>query len=657
MTTPPKRTLPPVLDEVWKTFITNAGNIDPARTITTSGPRAVPQMREIVPEQPSTPLAASELPSVSIEPDAVAQGDRVGADFEVTGVLGEGGMGRVLLARQRSLQRDVALKVLKGATSKRDMVDTLLAEAIITGSIEHPSIVPVHALGRDSEGRPVLVMKRIEGVSWRNLVQDPQHPAWASLAVEEGDRLDAHLEILMAVCNAAHFAHTRAVVHRDIKLDNVMIGGFGEVYLVDWGIAVRIAGSKDGETNDNPESYGAPVGTLVYMAPEMAIGNVALIDARTDVYLLGATLHFILTGKPRHQGEMMIELLFSARDSDPVDYGPEVPAELAAICNRAMHVDQDKRFQSALEMRQALSSFRRHRGSIALANKAMARLEEIDALFAQQGKDAFKPDDERLLYKLMTECRFGLMQALDGWKGNQAARVALDQCIERMVEHEIAQRDVEGARALLTELSAARPELERKVEALAVELGEAKAREEQLAAMARDADLRIGARFQLAIFMMVPLCLLVAIIVVLQSGQDQVTNQQLIVFPLVLLMMVAGAFFAVGKRLTTAVSRRVFAFMLLSPVATFAHRALALTHGGSVASILAADMVLAAALFAALAITILPHVGWVAGWLLAGAIAVSRFPAQATPIFLICASVAVLVTVVIWGRLTSRQDS
>src|SRR5262249_2783401 len=155
----------------------------------------------------------------------------------------------------------------------------LLTEAVITGSLEHPSIVPVHALGCDDAGRPVLVMKRIEGVCWRGMARDEHPPGWAAIDAAGGGRRTAHVANLMAVCNAMHFAHRRGVVHRDLKPGNVMIGSYGEVYVVDWGIAARI------EAGPSPVAL---VGTPAYMAPEMVWGEAHRVDARTDVYLLGA---------------------------------------------------------------------------------------------------------------------------------------------------------------------------------------------------------------------------------------------------------------------------------------------------------------------------------------------------------------------------------
>jgi len=156
------------------------------------------------------PRVATSLPTISVDLRAAIEGStRTDSDLEVLGVLGQGGMGRVLLARQRSLSRDVAVKTALPDAPPASY-GALLAEGSIAGSLEHPAIVPVHALGLDASGLPVLVMKRVEGVSWEGLRADPAHPGWEGWDGDEKDRLPGHLQILMAVCHALHFAHSRA---------------------------------------------------------------------------------------------------------------------------------------------------------------------------------------------------------------------------------------------------------------------------------------------------------------------------------------------------------------------------------------------------------------------------------------------------------------
>ena len=587
-------------------------------------------------------MALPELPYLPVDPPETLHPNAAfgQVDFEIVGVLGEGGMGRVLLARQKSLQRDVALKVLKPQTTRRDIVDSLLSEAIVTGSIEHPSIVPIHALGRDTQGRPVLVMKRIEGVSWRDLVRDPANPAWTTLAPDEGDRLDAHLDILMAVCNAAHFAHSRGFVHRDIKLANVMIGGFGEVYIVDWGIATRTVQNNDKSVDMTAND--PPLGTPSYMAPEMAIGDRARIDARTDVYLLGATLHAVLTGKPRHLGETLLDVLLSARASLPFVYDADVPTELAAICNKAMDADPEKRFRSALELRQALSAFRRHRGSIALGNHALSRLEEVDALEASHG-------DVRAL-QLLAECRFGFMQALSTFQGNETARAGLDRCLGKMIEHEITQRDEEGARALLTELSEPRPDLEARINSLHVDIAKASAREDRLRLMERDADLSLNARPQFAILAIVPIFAFVAIAAFYRRGTKEPSPVALTIAASIFLALLLGAYLVARKYLQTAISRRAAAIVVLVPASMLLHRSIGLLQHTPVVVTLANDLIGAAIVAGAGAITVMPRFWWITLPVVLGAVAIGLFPGSAVDIFAITSGIGTVTLVVMWIR-------
>jgi serine/threonine-protein kinase len=359
---------------------------------------------------------ARELPMISLDLRSSGGGsvtpfDGKPRDIEILGVLGEGGMGRVFLARQHSLDRDVAIKTLREDAPAAHRA-ALLDEGAVTGFLEHPAIVPVHALGVDTTQRPVLVMKRVEGVSWLELIRDPSHPGWASWGGDATRRLDDHLEILKQVCNAAHFAHSRGIVHRDIKPQNVLIGRFGDVYLGDWGLAYRVDGDVE------PGVCGTPA----YMAPEMAVGGT--IDARTDVYLLGATLHEVLSGRPKHQGANAREALASISSSEPFAYGPRVPLALAAIANRATSADPTRRFQGAAAFRDALADYARHRSSVAMAESALERLARLTTLAARA--DALTDEGAQAeIDRLITETRFGLVQAIEQWSDNAGATSGL----------------------------------------------------------------------------------------------------------------------------------------------------------------------------------------------------------------------------------------
>jgi len=174
----------------------------------------------------------------------------------------------------------------------------LIQEAWTTGNLEHPNVVPVYTLGQGEDGNPVLVMKKITGVSWNEVLANPAR--WPEEFARMEDPLERHLSVLILVAGAVHFAHSRGVIHCDLKPPNVMLGHFGEVFVVDWGIALAF-------TNDAPEHLQRTNeveglgGTLEYMPPEMASAQGELFGPPTDVYLMGAMLHEVLTGHPPHQ--------------------------------------------------------------------------------------------------------------------------------------------------------------------------------------------------------------------------------------------------------------------------------------------------------------------------------------------------------------------
>ncbi len=621
--------------QAWETLAACGARLDPDETLTAqryakatlAAVPPVPSPGVTLPELPYLPVA--RLAAGGVAPAGSARGaDLRDVDLEVAGVLGEGGMGRVLLARQRSLRREVAIKVLKPEVAQGETYDALLAEALVTGSVEHPSVVPVHALGRDAEGRPVLVMKRIEGVSWRDLARSPTHPAWSTLAPDAADHLHVHLDVLTAVCNAAHCAHQKGFVHRDIKLDNVMIGGSGEVYLVDWGIAVRAVGPEG--TPGQPSLVGTPA----YMAPEMVLG--APVDARTDVYLLGATLHAVLVGAARHHGASLYDVLVSARDSHPFAYGPGVPAELAAICNRAMSPSPADRFPSALALRLAVASFRRHWSSIALSTEAAARLAAVPAA-----------GDARRVHGMLTECRFGFMQALREWPENAAAQAGLAACLERMIEHEIAQGDAAGARALLAELQAPHPDLGPRVAALEADLAAAAS---HLADLERDRNLSIGAGAQLAVVAVLPAFAIGAAVYLVGFGEGTVGPVELLGIPAAMFVILLSAGILMRRRLRTAISRRAITLVLLIPATGLVHRVLGFVAGTPYPSIMAGDLLIGAALTGAVGVAVAPRIALAAVPCLLGAIGLTLHPELMLPIFAASIVSAMALLLGTWRR-------
>ena len=197
-------------------------------------------------------------------------------------------MSTVYLAEDTVLGRRVALKVVATAASRPEIVERMRAEARVIARLEHPGIVPVHDAGMLPDGRVYYAMKRVDGKRLDELA-----PAMA---------LPERLRVFQRICEAVAFAHAHGVVHRDLKPENVMIGAFGEVLVMDWGVA-KVLADPDGASAASPApaasgtADGQVIGTLAYMAPEQAEGSAERTGTAADVYALGAILYFLLTGR------------------------------------------------------------------------------------------------------------------------------------------------------------------------------------------------------------------------------------------------------------------------------------------------------------------------------------------------------------------------
>jgi serine/threonine-protein kinase len=435
--------------------------------------------------EPSTmaTLPRLELTRASMPPPAATR------DFVLSSRLGEGGMGLVWLARQTSLDREVAIKELRHEIASPSTARALLVEARATGALEHPNIVPVHALGVDDAGAPMLVMKRVEGASLADVIADPSHAAWTDLEARHGDRLGAILEVLTCVADALQFAHARGYVHRDVKPENVMIGHYGEVYLLDWGLALRI-----GALSEEERGSIAIVGTPGFMAPEMVMGRLEGITARTDVYLLGATLHAALTGSPRHLGSNLRQVLVAAMASEPFAYEPSVPAELASLCNRATAADPSDRPASAAAFREALALFVRHRGSQRLAEEAMVRLDTLRGEARASAADGVRATQDPDTAAALVECRFAFTQALRDWPTNAIAKQGLRESLRLMIEAELRRKSPEAAYELARQLDPPDAEIAARIDRVRDEVAESRRFEDAARIEERERDRRIGAR-------------------------------------------------------------------------------------------------------------------------------------------------------------------
>lgn len=287
--------------------------------------------------------------------------------------IGQGGMGRVYLAYDRDLRRSIALKVLRERfQDDRDRLARFLEEAQITGQLEHPGIPPVHDLSPGESGEIFFTMKLLRGRTLKEILRDLHIGGREMKRRYSRARL---LQILLGVCHAIHFAHEKGVIHRDIKPENIMLGDYGEVQLMDWGLA-KVVESADDLDSDGPDEVervetvrseahldtidSAVQGTPQYMAPEQARGGT--VGQSADIYALGATLYEILTFQPPRSGSTLEELLEEARlglVTPPRERAPRlrIPEALEEICLTALEYHPEDRYESALEMAEALQVY------------------------------------------------------------------------------------------------------------------------------------------------------------------------------------------------------------------------------------------------------------------------------------------------------------
>lgn len=399
--------------------------------------------------------------------------DGEGDELRVIGQIGAGGMARVELAEQRSLGREVAVKRPLAAGADHE---ALLHEARLTGALEHPAIVPVHELVKDADGAPAMVMKRLEGESWRAMLErDHRHDAALDF-----DDITRHVNVAIALCNALDYAHARKIVHLDVKPDNVMVGPYGEVWLLDWGVACRL----DAADHADDEQL---VGTPVYMAPEQLRGRCA-VDARTDVFLLGASLHHALTGRARHGGNSIMAVVHRAHHALPYDYSSLLPDELGAILNRACAREPEHRHADAATLRRALADFLRHRDAVALSDRALVELRALESAVADLG--ASDATAQRAIEAMTTRVRFGFEAALHAWAEFESAKAGLRRTLVAAIEFELWRENAPAAAALLDSLDHPPQDLAARVRTLRKQAAERGDVVRQIEAMRRDLSFR-----------------------------------------------------------------------------------------------------------------------------------------------------------------------
>jgi len=301
------------------------------------------------------------------------------ARYADEGEVGRGGMGTVRRIFDRVLMRTVAMKLIEPAASRTDFGIRFVEEAQITGQLDHPNIVPVYEFGTAATGQLYFTMKLVSGKTLHDLIAD-LHGTEALVRRDIWDEaLERVLRLLLKVCEAVAFAHSRGVVHRDLKPANIMIGTHGQVYVMDWGLGLLRAGRRSTTPDPVPEEREGTIrtsgragrvtgveGTPAYMAPEQALGLTDVIDARTDVFALGAVLYQVLTGRPPFHTSTATEALALAANATivpPQDAAAQpLPPGLCDIAMRAMRREPVDRYQTVGELHAALEAFLRGGG-------------------------------------------------------------------------------------------------------------------------------------------------------------------------------------------------------------------------------------------------------------------------------------------------------
>ncbi len=311
--------------------------------------------------------------SLELNPEAMIERMQDGR-FPVVQFHDQGGLGWVYLAKDRELGRMVALKCLQPEpATDPEARRRFVREAEITARLEHPGVVPIYGLGGlPQQASPSYAMRFVQGDTLRAIIRDFHESSstkqeWSSL---EGTRI---LRSFVTVCETIAYAHSKNVIHRDLKSSNVMIGAFGETLVLDWGLAKLLTEPEDppvdsapnnSETQQQPQSLplgatlsGATLGTVGFMSPEQARGDWEHVKSAADIFSLGAILYQILTNQAPYQGEGALAAARTCSYQTPQAIATSVPKPLAAVCMKAMHADPTQRYNSPLELKNDIERY------------------------------------------------------------------------------------------------------------------------------------------------------------------------------------------------------------------------------------------------------------------------------------------------------------
>lgn len=405
----------------------------------------------------------------------------------VEGLIARGGMGAIYRARQQALEREVAVKVMTRHADSPEMAERFRREALVLGRLAHPNIVPVYDIGADDEGQLFYTMKLVKGRTLQAILHD--------LSSDDADTKQQHslvslLTVFRKVCDAMAFAHSQGVLHRDLKPDNIMVGEFGEVLVMDWGLAKMLHSEQKANSASEHSSFDIPassfsgtlagsvMGTPQYMSPEQAMGQIDELDERSDIFSLGGILYAILTLRPPVEGKTLDEVLEKVRTGSiisptemqagttakkarqrkgdvleaklirPLPHAPNgrVPAALSAVVMKALRLEKARRYQNVAALSTDIESYQ---GGFATSAEQAGALRQITLLM--------------LRHKMVT----GALAALLVISSVFVVKVMASEQAARASESIAVQREGETRQALAR--SAISEQAARSSEALAVQ--------------------------------------------------------------------------------------------------------------------------------------------------------------------------------------------